>query len=185
MKTKTELLPALKKRWSPRSFSSTRIPNDDLALMMEAARWAPSSFNEQPWRFIITHRGDESYQQLLETLSRSNQEWAQSAPVLMAAISKVHFDRNGRPNKHHRYDLGQAVAHLTVQATDRGYYVHQMAGFNAKEVEQHFQIPDDFEAVTVVAIGPLADGQSMPENRSRKPITDIVFEGGWEQSLNV
>src|SRR5881394_2967613 len=122
----------LRRRWSPRAFDPNKpVESEKLRACFEAARWAPSSFNEQPWSFIVATRDKpQEYAKLLACLVEKNQSWARSAPVLMIGATSLLWARNGKPNRHAFYDLGQAVAHLTVQATAQGLYLHQMAGFS-------------------------------------------------------
>jgi nitroreductase len=189
----SDIHPLLRKRWSPKRFHSNPIPDADLKLMFEAARWSPSSFNEQPWRFILTRKGTEAFDRLSNCLSTGNQQWAPHAPVMILALSKPTFNHKGRDNRHSRYDLGQAIAHLTFQATELGYQVHQMAGFSVSQAEEAFDIPKAYEAVTVFTIGrqredtPGAD--DVPERdkskRSRLSLDEVVFEEAWQQPADL
>lgn len=180
----------LRERWSPRAFSSRPVEPEKLQRMLEAARWAPSSFNEQPWHFLIATRDDgENFQRVLAVLWEANRVWAQAAPVLMITVARKQFTRNGRPNLHARHDVGQAVAHMTFQATADGLFVHQMAGIDPEAARAAFAIPEDCEAVTAVAVGYGGDPSSLSEQlremevapRKRRALKDFVFEGRWEQ----
>jgi nitroreductase len=180
----------VRNRWSPRAFSDEPVPHDVLRSLFEAARWAPSSFNEQPWAFIVATKDDkETYERVLSTLGESNQVWAKQAPVLGIAISKLAFAASGRPNRNAFYDTGAAVAGLTIEATARGLFVHQMAGFDPHKAIEHFQIPDGWEPIAAFAIGFPGDPQSLPEKlrerevgaRSRKPLANFVMSGLWGQ----
>jgi len=180
----------VRNRWSPRAFSGKHIPHDVLRTLFEAARWAPSSFNEQPWAFLVATKDDkEGYERVLSTLSEANQVWAKEAPVLGIAISKATFAGSGRPNRNALYDTGAAMAFLTVEATARGIFVHQMAGFDPQKAIERFQIPDGWEPIAAFAIGFPGDPQSLPEKlrerevgaRSRKPLADFVMSGRWGQ----
>ena len=178
-------------RYSPRAFGEDPITEEELASLMEAARWAPSSFNEQPWRFVIAPKDDtpEAHERILGLLSEGNQRWAGRAPVLVVAATSTHFDRTGNPNRHARHDLGQALALMTVQATSMSIGVHQMAGFDAARAQQALGIPEGFEAVTAVALGHHADPTVLPEDlqkketapRSRRPQDEFVFAGSWPE----
>src|SRR5829696_1208912 len=120
----------VRRRWSPRAFSSRAVERETLLSVLEAARWAPSSFNAQPWSFLVATQEDPAgFERMLNCLVPQNQAWAKAAPVLMIAVAKTHFEHNGKPNRHALYDTGQAVAFLTLQATALDLYVHQMAGF--------------------------------------------------------
>jgi nitroreductase len=178
--TKAVIHPLLARRWSPRTFSARHVEPGELVRLFEAARWAPSSFNAQPWAFILATREDaEGYNRLLSTLADVNRQWAQQAPVLILAVAKLEFDHVARPNRHAFYDLGQAVANLTVEATSRDLYIHQMGGFDVHLARELFAIPAGFEPVAVLALGYLEGPSAPPGGRTRKPLADFVFSGGW------
>jgi nitroreductase len=170
----------LARRWSPRAFSPRPVEPAKLAGLFEAARWAPSSYNAQPWTFIVATREDaEGYNRLLSTLVDKNRQWAQQAPVLILAVAKLAFDHVPQPNRHALYDLGQAVANLTVQATSLDLYVHQMGGFDPRLARELFAIPAGFEPVAVLALGYLEGEQEAPADRTRKALSDFVYSGSW------
>ena len=178
----------LRRRWSPRAFSSRPVEPDTLRSLLEAARWAPSSYNEQPWSFIVATKEDEAeYARLLSCLVEGNIQWAQHAPVLMGSVAKLHFDENGERNRHALHDVGQAVANLIVQATALGLVVHQMAGILPEKVRALYGVPEQYEPVAGIALGYPGDPQSLPEGlrqrelapRVRKPLTEFVFSGRW------
>ncbi|MCX7595778.1 MAG: nitroreductase family protein [Fischerella sp.] len=180
----------LQSRWSPVAFSEQVVESEKLLSVLEAARWTASSFNEQPWSFIITTKKNPiEFGYLLGCLTQTNQQWAQNAPVLMLSVAKLHFDRNGRENRHAFYDVGAAVANLAIQATAVGLFVHQMAGFDVQQARELFGIPNGYEPVTAIAIGYWGDPQKLPENllqrelapRTRKPLEKFVFTGNWGQ----
>lgn len=180
----------LRERWSPRAFAEKPIPVQELRSLFEAARWAPSSNNEQPWAFIVATKQDETtHSKLLSTLHEFNQLWAQQAPVLALAVSKLTFARNGNPNRNAFYDTGAAVANLTAEATSRGLRIHQMAGFDPHKAIELFSIPDGWEPIAAFTVGYPGDHQALPENlrerelapRSRKPLTEFVMSGTWGQ----
>lgn len=181
------MLDLLARRRSPYAFSSRRVEPEKLRSLFEAARWAPSSYNQQPWSFIVaTRENPTDYLSLLSCLVEANQQWAQQAPVLALAAAKLNFERDGKRNRHAFYDLGQSVADLTVQATALGLYVHQMAGFDVERARQLFQIPTSWEPVAALAIGYLDDAdQSNAQNqtRTRKPVEEFVFSGRWGEVL--
>ena len=176
----------LARRWSPRAFSPRPVMAAKLAQLFEAARWAPSSYNAQPWAFIVATREDaEGYDRLLSTLVDVNRQWARQAPVLILAVAKLDFDHVARANRHAFYDLGQAVAHLTVQASALDLYIHQMGGFDPGAARELFAIPEGYEPVAVLALGyqeGLPEGQAA---RTRKPLTDFVFSGSWGRAATV
>jgi nitroreductase len=178
----------LKRRWSPRAFANRNVEPDKLCSLFEAARWAPSSFNEQPWSFIITTKEHaEEYARLLNCLVEKNQQWAQLAPVLAVSVAKLDFDHGGKSNRHAFHDVGLAMGNLLVQATALGLVVHQMAGFSADKVQQAFGVPEGFEPVAAMAIGYPGPPEILPEQfreqelgpRKRKPISSFVFETLW------
>lgn len=189
-KTNFEIHPLLKKRWSPRSFTDQPVEKTSLQRIFEAARWAPSSYNEQPWRFIIGIKGDDTWNKIMETLVSFNQQWARLAPVLVISIGKKVSSKGNKPNNVYQYDLGQSVAHLTVQATEEGLFMHQMGGFDPKKAAEIFDIPEEYQATTVFAIGhkgepQLLDGdfEDMEKGpRERMSLADMVFEGKFGES---
>jgi nitroreductase len=178
----------LEKRFSPRAFSSRPVEEEKLRKLFEAARSAPSSYNEQPWRFVIgTRQNPEAFVRLLETLAEPNREWAQHAPVLVLSVAKVDFTHSGKPNRHAWYDVGQAAAYLTLQATALGLYVHQMAGFDAARARQLLGIAQGYEPVAMMAMGYLGGPEAVREpqrhhnrpQRARKPLDSLAFDGTW------
>jgi nitroreductase len=189
--TGTPIHDLISHRWSPRAFDSRRVEPEKLRSMFEAARWAASSYNAQPWYFIVGTKDDaENYKRVLESLVEFNQGWAKQAPVLALTVAKLKFE-DGRPNRHAFHDVGQAAATLALQAEALGLSVHQMAGIDADKARKLFNIPADYEAVTGMAIGYLGDHQSLPEGlrqrelapRERKPLDSFVFTGQWGKSL--
>jgi nitroreductase len=178
----------LEKRFSPYAFSSRPVEAEKLHKLFQAARSAPSSYNEQPWRFVVAARQDpEAFERLLETLMERNRQWARHAPVLILSVAKLDFTHNGQPNRHALYDVGQAAAYLTLQATELGLYVHQMAGFDAEKARQLLEIPEGYEPAAMMAVGYLGDPESVQEPprqparppRARKPLDALAFEGTW------
>jgi len=181
----------IRRRWSPRAFADRPVEREKLASLFEAARWAPSSFNEQPWSFIVATKDQpDEYARLLSCLMEKNQQWAQLAPVLMVSVAKLNFAKNGKPNRHAFHDVGLAMGTMLVQATALGLFVHQMAGFSADKVREAFAVPEGFEPVAAVALGYAADPQVLPEAfrsqevgpRQRHPISEFVFAGAWGES---
>jgi nitroreductase len=181
----------LSKRWSPRAFSAQPVETEKLLSLFEAARWSPSGGNSQPWAFILTSQANRAaYDQLLGTLGERNQIWAQHAPVLVLAVVRRE-NEPGKPNPWATYDLGQAVANLSVQASVLGLSVHQMAGFDRTKAAEVFKLPEGYDPVTVIAIGYLGDPYILPEGirerekapRIRKPLSEFVFDGAWQKPL--
>ena len=178
----------VRRRWSPRTYSDKEVTAAELKTLFEAARWAASSSNEQPWRFLVGRRGDETYQKIFNTLVEFNQSWAKSAPVLVLSVAKKTFTSNGKPNEYGLHDTGAASATLALQATADGLHTHSMAGFDREQARASFAIPSDYEIGAVTAIGYLGDPASLPEHlhkmevspRQRKPLKEFVFSA-WEK----
>ena len=186
-----DILDVIRERWSPRAFDPARpLSRRDLHRLFEAARWAPSSANEQPWRFVVVdrHRAPEEFAALHAALTGSNQTWAMSAPVLMlVAVSLVH-SRTGGVNHSAWYDTGQAVGFLTLQATEMGVGIRQMEGFDRAQVRAACGVPDSHEPAVVMAVGYPGDPESLVverhrvsegQPRTRQAIEAFVFEGRW------
>lgn len=148
-----EINKLIKDRKSIRAFCDKEVEQEKLELMFEAAHWAPSSMNEQPWRFIYVTKNDADYDKVFSALNDGNKKWAVKAPVLLVAIAKNNYHYKNRENTHAMYDLGQAVAMLSVQATDLGLYVHQMGGVHFDVLQENLKIPDDYTPSTVIAVG--------------------------------
>ena len=176
------------RRWSPRVYADKEVPAAELKRLFEAARWAASSSNEQPWRFLVGRRGDETYKKILNALVEFNQAWARSAPVLVLAVAKMTFTAKGTPNRYGLHDTGAAMATLALQATADGLHTHSMAGFDNDLMRASFAIPSDYELGAVTAIGYFGDPANLPEHlhkmevsaRQRKPLEEFVFSA-WEK----
>jgi nitroreductase len=185
--TDPRVIEVIRARWSPRAFSQRPIAEADLKLVLEAARWAASSYNEQPWRFFVARRSDPHFPKFLSILSAPNQLWAKDAQVLMFIAYKKTFTHNGSPNRYGLHDAGQAFANLALQATALGFHVHGMAGFDNDRARKELAIPDDFGLGAAVAIGYAGSPEQLPEQyrtmetapRVRKPLADIAFGSGW------
>jgi nitroreductase len=182
-------------RYSPRAFAEKAIEEAKLQSLFEAARWAASSNNAQPWRFIVTKKGSEPFERLVACLRPGNVRWAPRAPILMLTAAKTMFDARGdkpaRENRHAWHDVGQAVANLTVQATALGLCVHQMAGFEPEKAREAFGVPEGFEPVSVIALGYPGDPESLADElkarelapRTRKPLEELIFDGDFGKPL--
>lgn len=177
----------LRDRWSPRAFSEHRIESDKLASIFEAAKWSPSAANLQPWGFLfVTQEDAQAREKLVATLTERNRQWASNVPLLILTLAR-RVGENGRENRWANYDLGQSVAHLTVEAVSLGLTVHQMGGFDADLARTAFEIPADYDPVTVVALGYPGDPEDLPEDfrqrehdpRKRRAIEEFVFEDRW------
>ncbi|WP_144720082.1 nitroreductase family protein [Agrococcus jejuensis] len=176
------ILDVLQERWSPRAYEPVEIDESLLSKALEAARWSPSAYNAQPWRFVVARRGTEAFDRVVGALAEFNQLWAPNASVLILAIAEV-TNEEGRANPTAVYDLGQAVAHLTIQAHADGLVVHQMSGFDADAAAQAFDLDERLQPVTVVALGSLGDAAALDAMlrerehapRARKPLSEIVL----------
>jgi nitroreductase len=180
--------PELEKRWSPYAYSDRPVPDADLMAILEAARWAPSSYNEQPWRYILaTKKEPEAFAKALSCLVEGNQVWARQAPVLLLALTVTTFARNGKPNKAAQHDLGLAAGNICVEATARGLHVHQMIGIEPDKVRELYGVPANVEPLTAIAIGYVGENPGLPDAlherdrtvRTRKPLSEIVFGAAW------
>lgn len=181
---------SIAKRKSGRAFSSKPVDTATIGSLLEAARWAASCSNEQPWNFILTEKEKPSgYDRLLGCLVDFNVQWAQHAPVLILSIARLNFASTGKPNRHAFHDVGQAAASLALQATALGLIAHQMAGFDSQKARDEFVIPEGFEPVAVIAVGYPGDSAGLSDKlrerelapRQRKPLQDFVFSSGWGQ----
>jgi nitroreductase len=194
-KTKYGIHFLLESRWSPRSFREDTVEPEKLQRIFEAAQWSPSSMNEQPWRFIIGEKGSETYDKILDSLMDMNKRWAGKAPVLIVSLAKENFTYNNHGNFHFLYDAGQAVAHMTFQAMHEGLYVHQMGGYHFEKIKLHFDIPEEYYIVTVIAIGYVGKPEMLDDDlreremtdRTRKELSGTVFSGNfgnpWDQVI--
>lgn len=183
--------PLLAMRWSPYAFDERMVPEAELRSLFEAARWAPSSYNEQPWRYIVAVKDDpEAFQTLLSCLVEVNQVWAKAAPVLALGVVSLKLARSGRDNRAAVHDLGLASGALVLEATARGLVVHQMIGIHPDKAREAYDIPEGFEAWTGLAIGYMGDSERLSETlrardlaeRRRKRLTEFVFGGQWGQA---
>ncbi|HEX4542147.1 MAG TPA: nitroreductase family protein [Candidatus Acidoferrum sp.] len=178
----------IRDRWSPRAFADKAIPKDVFRSLFEAARWAPSSNNEQPWAYLVaTKDHKENFEKMLGVLVEFNAGWAKNAAALALAMAKLTFAQNNAPNRNAQYDAGAASAWLTVEATLQGLAVHQMAGFDPEKARRSFGIPEGWEPLAVIAIGYPGDPDSLPSKlkdrelapRTRKPISEFVMAERW------
>jgi len=175
-------------RWSPRSFADRPVDAAILQQLFEAARWAASSFNDQPWYYLVaTREKPEEYQKMLACLVAFNQTWAKAAPVLAISVARTTFQHDGSVNRHAQHDVGAASASLALEATELGLAIHQMAGFDANRTRETYDIPPGYEPVAAMAIGYPGDAAALPDAlrereiaaRTRKPVSDFVFSGSW------
>lgn len=186
--TAVPILPELAERWSTRAFSSEPVEPEKIVALFEAARWAASSSNVQPWRFIVARKGEAHFNKLAEGLMEGN-SWAKSAPLLVANLARktrTASDGSEKPNKHAWHDLGLAMGNLSAQATAMGLYLHQMAGIHPTKVEDNFQVnPDEFDVVSMFALGyrDASQAEQLDEKkqeaeqkaRQRMPLNELIF----------
>lgn len=182
---------SINKRWSPRAFSDQPISKETLKTIFRDAGKAPSSFNEQPWSFIIGIKGDGSHTKVAKALNDFNAKWAAEAPVIILTFARKEFSRNDHENRHSWHDLGAFVAYLSLRAMEEDIYVHQMAGILPDEVYDEFEIPKEYEVVTAIAMGYLGDKRKLDEDlrqsespgSPRKDISEFVFSNQWGQTI--
>lgn len=182
----------LSNRWSPRAFADRPIPPEVIGSLFEAARWAPSSRNLQPWHFVFAarHQDPDGFARILSTLVSANKSWGKNASLLLIAVTEPHPEEISGPNTYAYYDVGQAMAHLSIQAMASGLYIHQMGGFRREMASELLQIPDQFEPVVSAAIGYLADPAILSDTmrqrelapRSRHPLSEVVFSAKWGET---
>lgn len=177
-----DILPEIQKRWSPRAFSPEKVPLEDILAVLEAARYAPSCYNEQPWRFIVA-REDSELEKMGDVLASSNYVWAVNAPVLIMVTAKRLFKLNGEENYWHMFDTGTAWGYLSLEAQKRGYETHAMGGFNQDKAREVYNIPDDIDIICVVAMGKYGDKAGLPDKLQqaeapspRREIADILLQ---------
>ena len=183
--TDAPLITPLVERWSPRAFDPTaEVDPAVIRTILEAARWAPSANNSQPWRFLVARRGTDAFTAVHGAMVGFNQSWADSAAVLIVNVAEI-IDPEGKPRPWARYDLGQAVAHLTVQAQHEGLHTHQMGGFDAARLHAAFGLGASLEVVSITTIGVLGDVDTLSDAlreregapRLRKPLGELVLAG--------
>jgi nitroreductase len=178
------ILEIIQERWSPYAFSSAPVEDFKLKAMFEAAGYAPSSNNEQPWMFVYATQQDKKvFEEYLGFLTDSNKVWAKYAYALVISLARTRFTYKGRPNRHAFHDTGMAVSNLLLQALALDVYVHQMGGFSTEKVREYLNLTDDIEPVAMMAVGYLGDGELLPpellkrdeKRSSRKSVNEYVF----------
>jgi nitroreductase len=181
-----EIFPIFINRWSPRAMSGEEISNDELMRLFEAARWAPSSNNNQPWRFLYAKRNTEHWERFFNILTPGNQRWCKNAAILVIVVSKTTFDFNNKPARTHSYDSGAAWVSLAFQGSFMGLEVHGMQGFNYDLAKTELMVSDEFQVEAMIAIGRPGNKEDLPpalQEREfpsdRKKLEDIIFEGGF------
>ena len=171
-------------RWSPRSMTGEALNDDDIMSLFEAARWAPSSYNNQPWRFIYAKRNTNHWDRFLNLLAEGNKIWAKNAALLVVVISRKNFEFNEKPAITHQFDAGSAWENLSLEASSRGIVAHGMQGFDYKKAGVDLGIPPDFEVMAMIAIGKKGSIEILPPElqekeklTNRKPLKEIIMEG--------
>jgi nitroreductase len=175
-------------RWSPRSMTGEELDEDTIMSLFEAARWAPSSFNNQPWRFIYAKRNTKYWDKLFVLLAEPNKVWAKDAALLVVVLSNKNFEYNGKFSITHQYDAGAAWGNLALEATTRGLVAHGMQGFDYEKTRENLEIPEDFDVMAMIAIGKRGPKENLPPNlqekenpTDRKPLNEIVMEGSFRR----
>ena len=173
-------------RWSPRSMTGDSLDDETLMSLFEAARWAPSSYNNQPWRFLYAKRNTPNWDVFFNLLVEGNKIWAKNAAVLVVIISSKNFEYNGKPSITHQFDAGAAWENLALEASSRGIVTHGMQGFDYEQARQNLNIPSDFDVMAMIAIGIKGSHENLPPNlqdkefpNDRKELNEIVIEGSF------
>jgi nitroreductase len=181
--------PLILNRWASRAMTGQEISKEELMTLFEAARWAQSSYNNQPWRFIYATRNSQYWNEFLNLLAPSNKVWAQNAGVLIIVASKSLFDYNNKPSKTHTFDTGAALQNLALQGTHMGFVVHGMEGFNYEKAREVAHIPQEYTIEAMFAVGHYGDSEKLPQElqerdfpSDRKPLSEVVFEGTFQKN---
>ena len=192
--TQVPIADLIANRWSPRAFDAAKpVSQAQIIALLEAARWAPSCFGDQPWRFLICQKNSnqnadtEAWQQAFDCLASSNQTWVQAAPILMLTCADTLFEHNQSPNRWAQHDTGAAAENLCLQASHMGLAAHQMGGFNADLARDKFAIPAQFTPMAMIALGYAGDPNQLPDElrqrelaeRKRKPLGELFFTATW------
>lgn len=187
-KPEYKIHPLLLSRWSPRSMTGEAIADEELMPLFEAARWAPSSYNNQPWRFIYAKIGSKYWQKLFGLMVEFNQSWAKNAAVLVVVVSRKSFEFNNKPSATHNFDAGAAWENLALEAASRGLVAHGMEGFDYEKARKELEIPDGYDIECMIAIGRRAPKEKLPKElqereapSTRKALKEVVMEGGFRE----
>lgn len=181
-------------RWSGRAYDANKpVTKDQVISLLEAARWAPSCFGDEPWRYVVSNKGDnlQSWQAAFECLVPGNQGWAVNAPVLLLICADTVFRHNEKPNKWAAYDTGAATENLCLQATALGLMAHQMGGFDADKARQTFKVPERYQILAIVTVGYQAEPETFSDEvkerelaeRKRQPLGELFFDGVWDNKI--
>lgn len=189
--TQVRIHDIIAQRWSGRAFDvRTPVSREHIIALLEAARWAPSCFGDEPWRFIVWDKNTDAaaWQKAFACVGEFNQQWVKNAPVLLLSIASSLFRDNGKPNRWGQYDTGAAAENLSLQAVTLGLMTHQMGGFDAEKARQTFNIPAHYECMAMIAVGHPGAPETLTEDlklrelaqRKRRPLQECFFEGVWE-----
>ncbi len=192
--TQVSINETIANRWSGRAFDVSKpVSKAQLLSLCEAARWAPSCFGDEPWRFMVWDKNSnaDAWQKAFDCLVPGNQSWVKNAPVLLLVCADTLFGHNQKPNRWAQYDTGAAAENLCLQAQDSGLMAHQMGGFNADAAREAFDIPEQFTLMAMVALGYAGDANQLPDDlkerdlapRKRKPLTDLFFDSAWNKPI--
>ena len=192
--TSVAIQETIAKRWSPRAYDASKpVSHEQVTALLEAARWAPSCFGDQPWRFLVWNKqADESaWQQAFDCLADSNKTWVKNAPVLMLVCADTLFGHNQQPNRWGQYDTGAAAENLCLQASSMGLAAHQMGGFNSDLAREKFNIPAQYTPMAMLCVGYVGDPNQLPDDlkaremaeRKRKALGELFFDGVWEKPI--
>ena len=183
-KSDYDISPLILNRWSPRAMTGAEIDEQELMAIFEAGRWAPSSYNNQPWRFIYAKRNTEHWDRLFNLMVEFNQSWTKNAAVLVVIISKETFDHNGQPSITHSFDAGAAWENMALEAARRGYVIHGMQGFDYDKAKKALGIPEVYNVEAMATIGKRGKKSDWPAElqerempSQRKPLKEIIMEG--------
>lgn len=168
--TNFPVLEVIANRWSPYAFAEKTVEREKIDTLLEAARWAASCFNDQPWSYVLGFNGDDNFAKLADALTEGN-AWAKTAPVLMLSIARKNFDYNQKPNRHYMHDVGAASALMALQATQLDLAIHQMAGFDLAKARANFAIGDDHEPVAMIAVGYYGDQNALPDELKQRELS--------------
>jgi len=184
----------LARRWSPRAFDPNRpVSRDQLKVLLEAGRWAPSCNGDEPWRYLIWDKGRDAagWQKAYDCLSENNKKWVKNVPLLMLSCAGSNFEATGKPNRWTQHDTGAASVSMALQAVAMGLVVHQMGGWDVEKARAAFAIPADYTPMAMIAVGYQTTADILDEEtkakelrpRARKPIAERFFEGGWGKGV--
>jgi len=193
-KTQVPVHDIIARRWSPRAFDAGKpVTREQLISMLEAARWAPSCFGDEPWRYLVWDKNSNlaAWQRAFDCLGEFNQQWVKNAPILMLATASSSFRHNGKPNAWHMYDTGASSENICLQATSLGLFAHQMGGFDADKIRQEFDIPKEFACLAMIAVGYQTTPDVLPKeleekevaDRTRRPLEECFFENSWNSGI--